>query len=351
MSGTSLDGVDAALIRTDGVSVEDTGHWLTLPYSETLQKHIHSVAKEPDINKLDVFALERELTLKHAEAVEELLTKSGVKREDVAVLGFHGQTILHAPNNHISWQIGDGNLLAEKTGIDVITDFRRRDIAAGGNGAPLVPVYNLALIASVPKPVAILNIGGVANVAYHGDTETDILAFDTGPGGAMLNDFIYSRTGKPYDTDGTISSKGKVDEATVARYMAQDFFVQKPPKSLDRNSFTLKDFPELSTEDGAATLCEITVQAVAKASQHFPKPVKAWYITGGGRYNQHMMKRLGELLQLPVHKIEVLGANGDALEAQAFAYLAVRSLKGFPLSLPSTTGVSRAITGGALYRR
>ena len=345
-----MDGVDVALIRTNGITVKDTGEWLTIPFAEKLQRDIYAAAKEADINKVEVFGLERELTLKHAEAVEALLAKSSIKREEVAVIGFHGQTILHAPINSVSWQIGDGNLLAEKTGIDVVTDFRRRDIAAGGHGAPLVPMFNLALIKKIPKPLAILNIGGVANVAYHGENPEDILAFDTGPGGALLNDFVNQKTGALYDTDGILSSKGKANEAVVAHYMAQDFFRKKPPKSLDRNSFTLTDLPGMSLEDGAATLAEITVQAVARASQHFPKPVKAWYITGGGRYNKHMMKRLGELLQLPVHKIEKLGANGDALEAQAFAYLAMRALKGLPLSLPTTTGVSRPVIGGALYR-
>ena len=345
-----MDGVDVAIIRTNGITVKDTGHWLTVPYSEALQRRIYAAAKEADIIKVEVFELERELTLKHAEAVEALLEKSGIGREEVAVIGFHGQTILHAPYNYISWQIGDGNLLAEKTGIDVITDFRRRDIAAGGHGAPLVPMFNLALIKKIPKPLAILNIGGVANVAYHGEDESEILAFDTGPGGALLNDFVNQKTGALYDTDGILSGKGKVNEAVVAHYMAQDFFSKTPPKSLDRNNFTLTDLPGMSLEDGAATLAEITVQAVALGSQHFPQPVKAWYVTGGGRYNKHMMKRLSELLQSPVHQIEKLGANGDALEAQAFAYLAMRSLKKLPLSLPTTTGVSRPVTGGALYR-
>lgn len=350
MSGTSLDGVDAALILTDGKRFEDTGHWLTLEYEKPFQELLYAATRDNSVNKTALLELERELTMKHVEAVEALLKKSGVKRKDVEVIGFHGQTIAHIPDRRLTWQLGDGSLLAEKTGIDVVSDFRRRDLAAGGQGAPLVPMFNLALIQGEARPVALLNIGGVANVAWHGRAEKDILAFDTGPGNALLNDWVYQHTGALYDVDGALSMKGNAVMEVVEAMLRHDFFDEKPPKSLDRHSFSITDFPKMSLESGAATLAEFTAQAVARSAKHFPKPAKAWYVTGGGRYNAYMMRRLGELLDAPVQRIEALGANGDALEAQAFAYFAVRSLKGLPLTLPATTGCKEPVTGGALYR-
>lgn len=351
MSGTSLDGVDAALIRTDGVTVEDTGFAVSIPYTAEFQMRLAKLAKEPHCSKRDLLLLEHELTLKHADAVKKLLKKANIKATDVRIIGFHGQTIDHAPAQHVTWQIGDGSLLAEKTGIDVVCDMRRRDVAAGGQGAPLVPMFNLALIQKHAKPVALVNIGGSANVAFHGAKESDILAFDTGPGNSLSNDWVKKMTGKEYDKDGALACKGTPHLPTVRKFLALPFFAKKPPKSLDRYDFRIESFPKLSLEDGAATAAEIAAQGIALSVKHYPHTVKKWYITGGGRKNKFIIRRLNELLNNKVEPIESLSVNGDMVEAQAFAYLAIRSLKGLPLSLPSTTGVSRAITGGALYRR
>ena len=345
-----MDGVDAALILTDGKSIKDTGHAISVSYSALFQTKLTKILKEPNLNKRELLKLEQELTLKHAEAVKKLLKKAKIKAADICVIGFHGQTIDHAPAEHITWQIGDGSLLAEKTGIDVVCDFRRRDVAAGGQGAPLVPIFNTALIKNKAKPIALVNIGGSANVAFHGAKENDILAFDTGPGNSLSNDWVKKMTGKPYDKNGALALKGKPHQPTVNKFLALPFFAKKPPKSLDRYDFRIEDFPILSIEDGAATAAEITAQGIARSAKYFRQEIKKWYITGGGRKNLYIMQRLQTLLKGSVEPIEALGVNGDMVEAQAFAYLAMRSLKNLPLSLPSTTGVSRPITGGALYR-
>lgn len=350
MSGTSMDGVDAALIRTDGKTMEDTGHWVSLPYDSAFQQKLAHVAREQHMAKRDILELEHELTLRHAQAVEKLLKKAKLTPGKVRVIGFHGQTIDHAPHQHLTWQIGDGSLLAELTGIDVVCDFRRRDVAAGGHGAPLVPVFNLALVHGLKKPVALVNIGGSANVAFHGAKAEDILAFDTGPGNSLSDDWVRKKAGMEYDKDGLLALKGLPHLPTVKAFLSLPYFAKKPPKSLDRFDFRVDQLGGLSLEDGAATAAEITAQAIVKSAEHYPQKVKHWYITGGGRKNGYVMQRLSELLKGAVSPVEALGANGDMVEAQAFAFLAVRSLKGLPLSLPSTTGVSRPVTGGALYR-
>lgn len=349
MSGTSMDGVDAALIRTDGKTVKDTGFAVSVPYSAGFQACLLKLAKEQNQTKRDILAIERQLTIKHVEAVKKLLKRAKVKAKDVRVIGFHGQTIDHAPHDKLTWQIGDGSLLAEMTCIDVVCDMRRRDVAAGGQGAPLVPMFNLALIKSKAKPVALVNIGGSANVAFHGVKENDIRAFDTGPGNSLSNDWVKKKAGLDFDKDGALASKGKPHEATLKKFLAKPFFGKKPPKSLDRYDFKIEDFPNLSLEDGAATAAELCARAIAMSAEHYKGKVKKWYITGGGRKNKYVMKRLKALLG-NVEPIEALGANGDMVEAQAFAYLAMRSVKGLPLTMPATTGVKRAVSGGALYK-
>lgn len=343
MSGTSLDGVDAALLRTDGEAIQERGPWLSVPYDSAFREQLALAAQH---RKGDIPLLARELTLRHAEAVHALLRQAGIKAAEVALIGFHGQTIDHRPKAGISWQIGDGALLASRTGIDVVTDFRRRDLAEGGQGAPLVPLYHAALAAGLPKPVAILNIGGVANVTWIG--ADDLCAFDTGPGNGLIDSLMLARTGHAYDEGGAQASQGRVDEAALDACLRHPFFALPPPKSLDRHDFTLESVAHLSTPDAAATLVQFTVEAVARAQAHFPKSAKQWLVCGGGRHNAVLMdvlkKRLGA-----VQPVEALGWEGDALEAQAFAYLAVRAKAGLPTSLPQITGARRPVTGGAFY--
>lgn len=344
MSGTSMDGVDAALLQTDGVNFLRAGETITIPYDEPMREQIQAVIAGQ--GNRDV--LTRMLTLKHAEAVKALLTKANISKEDVDLVGFHGQTVEHRPKEGVTVQLGDGELLAKETGIDVVFDFRTADVKAGGEGAPLVPVYHRALVSDIAKPIAIVNIGGVSNVSWI-DEDGKMLAFDTGPGNALIDDVVHEATGKSCDEDGAIAAKGKVNEALLAQMMAHPYFDRQPPKSLDRNEFAkhVPDMTVLSLEDRVATLTAFTAQSIIKACDFFPLAPHAWYITGGGRHNATLMAMLAGYCKEYVKPIEVLGHNGDSIEAEAFAYLAVRSKMGLPLTYSSTTGIPEPeLTGG-----
>jgi len=345
MSGTSLDGIDAAIVETDGETVVVTGPATTVSYESTLRERLRRAlgARGP------VKAVERDMTLAHAEVVNGLLKASGLKPSDVDVIGFHGHTILHRPREQLTWQLGDGALLAARTGIDVVCEFRNNDVAEGGEGAPLVPLFHAALASRLEHPVAVLNIGGVANVTWLG-ADGGVLAFDTGPGNALIDDWMLTHTGRACDANGESAAKGRIDKAVLAGFLAHPYFARKPPKSLDRNEFDPSPVSALSLEDGAATLTAFTAEAAGLAARHFPAPVKRWIVTGGGRRNATLLRAIAAATGVSVVTAEQVGWDGDALEAQAFAYLAVRSLKGLPLSLPTTTGVARPMPGGQLFR-
>ena len=343
MSGTSLDGIDVAVVTTDGRQLAEPGPSLTVPYSPALRARLRAVLGGAG----PVAEVELALTEAHAAAVARFVAEHDVAAD---VIGFHGHTILHRPKERRTWQIGDGALLARLTGIDVVCDFRSADVAAGGEGAPLVPLFHAALAAHLRKPLAILNIGGVANVTWLGTEEEAILAFDTGPGNAPIDDWAMRHLGQPVDRGGALARSGRIDAARLAAFLGHPFFDRTPPKSLDRDDFTAFDDAGLSPADGAATLTAMTAAAVARAAAHFPAPVRQWLVTGGGRHNPVLMDELARRLAAPVAPVEAVGWDGDALEAQAFAYLAIRSLDGLPLSLPSTTGVARPMTGGRIFR-
>ncbi|OIQ87560.1 anhydro-N-acetylmuramic acid kinase [mine drainage metagenome] len=348
MSGTSLDGVDAALIRTDGETVAALGAALTVPYPPELRQGLRGVLG----GQGPVAAVERALTLFHAEAVRRLLAEAGLTAPQVDVLGFHGHTILHRPQQGETWQIGDGALLAARTGISVVHDFRSDDVRGGGQGAPLVPVFHRALAAGLERPLALLNLGGVGNVTWIGEGE-DLLAFDTGPGNALLDDWALRHTGQPLDRGGALAAQGTVQQAAVRAFLDHPYFARRPPKSLDRDDFAAlagRLTEGLSPEDGAATLAALTVAAVAAAAGHLPQPPRRWLVCGGGRHNPVLMAGLAQALAAPVAAVDGEGWNGDALEAQAFAFLAVRSLRGLPLTFPGTTGAPRPLGGGRLSK-
>jgi anhydro-N-acetylmuramic acid kinase len=348
MSGTSLDGIDVAAVTTDGLHEIIAGPAETFAYPAEFRDRLRGVlggSGPPE----EIAPIEAELTRLHADAVARFRERfPGVAIE---LIGFHGHTILHRPEQRHTWQIGDGALLAQLTGIDVVCDFRSADVAAGGQGAPLVPLYHAALAASLRKPLAVLNLGGVGNLTWIGDGPDQILAFDTGPGNALIDDWMRLYTGRTADIDGTLALSGRVSEAHVARFLAHPFFARLPPKSLDRDDFR-DAMPEgLSVEDGAATLTEMTAAAVAASVQHFPALPREWLVCGGGRHNPAIMAVLVRCLDgVPVRPVEAVGWDGDALEAQAFAYLAVRSRCGLPLSLPTTTGAPHPVCGGRLFR-
>ncbi|HEX3674983.1 MAG TPA: anhydro-N-acetylmuramic acid kinase [Rhizomicrobium sp.] len=357
MSGTSLDGIDAALVETDGEDIAIPGATLATAYDAETRAILRAaldeargVAEGAPV-PWSIREAERRLTEAHAEAVKALLQKAGLSPRDVALIGFHGQTILHRPHDRWTWQIGDGALLARLTGIDVVNDFRSADVKAGGQGAPLVPLYHAALVRKsgmFAKPVVLANIGGVANVTYVGESE--ILAFDTGPGNAPIDDWALAHTRKPVDEDGALARKGKVDHAVLTKMLAHEFFDVVPPKSLDRLDFTADAVRGLSPEDGAATLTAFTAASLARAREHFADPANTWIVCGGGRHNPVMMAELRARVNAPVLSAEDAGWRGDFIEAEAFAYLAARSVKGLPLSLPTTTGVREPMTGGKFHK-
>ena len=347
MSGTSLDGIDVAALESDGGSRVVAGPALTVPYPDDFRERLRGVLGGVG----GVAAVEEELTRLHAAAIGEFRRRHpGIA---AALIGFHGHTILHEPENRRTWQIGDGALLARLTGCDVVADFRGADVAAGGEGAPLAPLYHAALASGLAKPLAVLNLGGVGNVTWIGEGDMAagaLLAFDTGPGNALLDDWVRRHTGQSADTGGALARAGQASVAHVARFLAAPYFARTPPKSLDRDAFAAFLPHDLSPRDGAATLTEMTAAAVAAAQAHFPRPAREFLVTGGGRHNPALMDALSRLLCVPVRPVEAVGWDGDALEAQAFAYLAIRARRGLPLSLPTTTGAPRPMRGGRLFK-
>ncbi len=348
MSGTSLDGVDAALIETDGVTVSGFGPWRTAPYPAALRAQLRAVIEGRGARE----DTERALNAFHADVAEALLAEAGVARQEVAVAGFPGHTVRHEPEAGLTDQIGDGAALARRLGIDVVNDFRSNDVAAGGQGAPLVPLFHAALArrSGLAAPLAVLNLGGVANVTWiGGPADVDLLAFDTGPGCALIDDWVLGTTGAALDHYGRLARSGTVDSSALDALLAHPYFDARPPKSLDRNQFDPTPVSGLSAGDGAATLVAFTAEAVRRALAHVPAAPLRWLVTGGGRHNPTLMAALGERLGAPCEPIEAVGWQGDALEAQAFGYLAVRSRRSLPLSLPRTTGVPHPVSGGVFH--
>lgn len=353
MSGTSVDGVDAALIVTDGEGVSAFGPRRTYAYAPETRARIRAVFGREDAGAPEVQAVAEEITRLHAEAVAALCAEAGAEWARPELIGFHGQTILHAPERGVTVQIGDGALLARLTGAQVVADFRSADVAAGGQGAPLAPVFHRALVrgwAARPEGwVAVLNIGGVANLTAIAPGGA-MVACDTGPGNALIDDWVARHGAGDCDLDGRLALAGRADEAWIGAATAARFFVSPPPKSLDRDAFAPIAQGAMSLEDGAATLAGFTVRAVAVAAGHLPERPAAWVVTGGGRRNPALMRGLAAALAAPVLAAEDAGWDGDALEAQAFAYLAARSARGLPLSFPGTTGVRQPTPGGVRHR-
>jgi len=346
MSGTSLDGVDAAWLETDGETVSAFGPTVTLPYDDRLRTDLRRILDlAPTLDPADrrVKMAAARLTEYHVRAVAAL-------DRPAELIGFHGQTILHQPDRRRTWQIGDAQELAWRTGVRVAWDFRSADLAGGGEGAPLAPAYHAALARGLEKPLAVVNLGGVGNVTWIGPEDGDLIAFDTGPGNGPLDDWVARHTGAAFDRDGALARSGRVDATVLGRLLAHPYFARPAPKSLDRLDFATalagSGVDALPAADGAATLVAFTVQAVARAP--LPSPPLRWLVTGGGRHNPVIMAALGDALGVPVEPVEAVGWDGDALEAQCFGFLAARVAAGLPLSFPGTTGVPRPMPGGAI---
>jgi anhydro-N-acetylmuramic acid kinase len=360
MSGTSQDGVDIALIDTDGEKISHFGATACRPYSKAERTTLRSAtAAAANLTDRDarpgiVAAAEDLVNEAHAQAVQSFLDSNGLKPRELAAIGFHGQTLLHRPERRLTVQIGNGRVLAQRLGIPVVYDFRAADVAEGGQGAPLAPVFHQALVQQSGReaPVAVLNVGGVANVTYIDGEQ--LIACDTGPGNALLDDFLRLQTGQPLDVDGRHAAAGTVNTDMIARLMRHPFFELPPPKSLDRNDFRQwagDALDGIGVDDGAATLTALTATSVARIVPLLPRAPKTWIVAGGGARNPTLMAMLAQhLAPARVESAHAAGWSVDSLEAQAFAYLAVRSLRGLPISFPGTTGAPRPLTGGVLVK-
>jgi anhydro-N-acetylmuramic acid kinase len=364
MSGTSLDGIDGAILTTDGEDVVEAGPAIHIPYSRDLKiwtRRAIKAALEGRDGASEVGKAAGEVTLAHIKAVEKLLEEAGLKRKDIDVIGFHGQTILHRPSRDAAvagrtWQLGDGRVLSDETRIDVVCDFRAADVAAGGEGAPFAPAYHRALLAAMPEPpqcaVGVINLGGVSNVTYAPENAraADLIAYDCGPGNGLVDEWVELKTGEPMDKDGAMALAGEVNEEALRMMLLSPYLRRKPPKSLDRYDFKLDHVKKLSQEDGAATLTAFTAACIRDSVKFLPEPPGGWIVCGGGRHNPAMMAALKDMLDAPVVTAEEAGWRGDDLEAECFAYLAVRSLKKLPLSYPKTTRVPVPMKGGVYHR-
>ncbi len=357
MSGTSMDGIDVALLETDGRDTVRPGPSGFRPYDDADRGLLRAaLAAAGGLNDRDarpsaVAAAERMVTERHAEAVEAFLDEHAIESGNVDLVGFHGQTVLHRPLDHLTIQIGDGAGLAQRLGIDTVFDFRATDVAAGGQGAPIVPAYHQALVAAsdLPLPVVLVNVGGVANITWI-NAGRDPIACDTGPGNALLDDLMLGRTGKPIDRHGHTAARGRVNAAALEHLLHHPFFVLPPPKSLDRNAFSSAAVADLATEDAAATLTAFTAATIADALGLLPALPSTLVVCGGGARNPILVRELADRAPCRVTTADAVGWSSDAMEAQAFAYLAARCAMGLPLTFPTTTGVAASLSGGRIAR-
>jgi anhydro-N-acetylmuramic acid kinase len=359
MTGTVLDGmIDIAAVRTDGDSVEEFGPWMLIPYPEEVRTLIADAlaaaqewrfeGPEPSVFR----SAEGALTRAQAEAVQLFLSAVGIVPSQVSLIGFHGQTVLHRAPSEVSVgmtrQLGDGELMAQVTGINIAYDFRSADMRAGGQGAPLSATYHHCLLQriSAPSDVAVLNLGGVGNLTW--SNGVDLIAFDTGPANAPLNDWINRHGLGSMDRDGALATRGNVHEERVTELLAHPYFSTPFPKSLDRNAFPAAMVDGLNAADGAATLTAFTAAAVDRGLARLPQRPTTLIVCGGGRKNPAIMNALRLRAGVTPIAAEDVGWRGDAIEAECFAYLAVRCLRGLPISFPLTTGVKSPMTGGRI---
>ncbi|TVV73232.1 anhydro-N-acetylmuramic acid kinase [Sphingomonas solaris] len=354
MSGTSLDGIDAALIETDGEGMVRPIAFRSEAWSaqaRTMLREASALALTFDRPRTspEIQLAADLVTRNHILAVRKLLAEAHVLPEEVAVVGFHGQTVAHRPDRGWTWQIGDGEAMARALGVTVVSDFRAADVAAGGQGAPLIPIYHKALTEDLEKPLVVLNLGGVGNLTWIG-ADGSLIAFDTGPANALIDDWMLAETGRSHDEGGALGASGRVDETVLTAMLDTPFFDAPPPKSLDRADFTIQPARGLSPADGATTLTAFTAIAVSYGLRLLPEKPARLIVAGGGRHNRTLMTLIGEACGLRAEPIEALGWNGDATEAEGFAYMAVRSLRGLPISFPGTTGVASPLTGGIVSR-
>lgn len=360
MSGTSMDGIDIALLVTDGENRVDRGPSGATVYGDAFRVRLkqalvdaRAIAQRGERPGL-LRRLERDLTLLHAVAVHDFLHAHGLKPEEIDVIGFHGQTVLHRPQDALTVQIGDGPLLASETGIPVVYDMRAEDMRHGGQGAPLIPAYHAALAANLPfgmeGPVVFVNIGGISNLTYVG-RDGALVAYDSGPGNMLIDQWMELHGKGSFDPGGATAMSGSVEHEIAARYLDHAFFTDNRRRSLDRGDFAVPEKGELTLENGARTLAFVSAAAILRSAAHLPARPRTYVVSGGGRENGAIMAELTALAEREGARVidaGNAGFDGDAMEAEAWAYLAVRSLNGLPLTYPATTGCDRPVSGGIL---
>lgn len=358
-----MDGIDVALLDTDGEGIVRRGPARVYPLDAAFRRRLEGALetakaiRERGERPGDLAALEREITDRHADAVRRFCADFDLDLAGIDLVGFHGQTVLHRPAAGLTVQFGDGGRLADALGLTVVYDMRAADMAAGGQGAPLVPAYHAALASLLPAehralPAVFVNIGGISNITYIGEAG-DPIAFDSGPGNALLDQWVASEAGIPFDQNGQIASEGGLLQGLADGYLASAFFAKLLPKSLDRFDFTPPPPGSGALEDVARTLCFVTAEAILKAADHLPEAPKLWIVCGGGRRHPAIMRDLEEGARrrgAAVVTAEAAGFDGDAMEAEAWAYLAVRSVRGLPLTWPSTTGCRLPTPGGVIAK-
>lgn len=355
MSGTSMDGIDLALIESDGKTKITRKNFYYKPYSDSFKKTLQNIICK-SANLEEIKTVENELTILHANLVNEFLSENKIDKNSIDLIAFHGHTILHLPHQSITWQIGNSHLLAHKTGIDVVSDFRSKDIVLGGQGAPFVPIYHFNLLAQTKKPAAVLNIGGISNITYFGsENENDIEGSDICFGNAPFDDLMKEKFGIGFDENGALTKKGNVDFIIADRILQNDIFHKKPPKSFDRNDFSALLAPIKSLknpQDALATYAYMHAKVLQFNIDFFQEKPREIFVCGGGRKNIAIMDEMRKWLSgISVKSIDEIGFNGDAIEAEAFAFLGIRSVKNLPISFAKTTGVKISASGGVFYKK
>lgn len=362
MSGTSMDGIDLALIRTDGEQVIERIAASSMTYTDAFKMRLkQGLIDAKNITQRDqrlgiLMQLEQDLTLLHAVAVQDFLFANDLKPQEIDVIGFHGQTVLHRPDEALTVQIGNGALLARETGIAVVYDMRAEDMRHGGQGAPLIPAYHRALAVNLPQkpemPVVFVNIGGISNLTYV-DEAGELSAYDSGPGNMLIDQWIELHGQGSFDAGGALALTGKIEANLAADYLSHSFFTGNQRRSLDRGDFIVPERGRLSLEDGARTLAYIAAASILQSAAHLPRKPKSYVVSGGGRKNAAIMAELSVLAKQQgaiVIDADEAGLDGDSMEAEAWGYLAVRSLQGLPLTYPSTTGCEMPVSGGVLAK-
>jgi anhydro-N-acetylmuramic acid kinase len=342
MSGTSMDGIDLALIESNGKEIIKSKNFDYQPYDKDFKTRLSNlIYNSPKLSEIKI--IENELTVLHAQLVNRFIAENKINREEIDLIAFHGHTILHLPAQGITWQIGNPYLLAHETGINVVADFRTRDVVLGGQGAPLVPIYHFHLFSNRSRPAAVLNIGGISNITYFAsDKETEIEAFDICFGNAPLDDLVKKKFNLDFDEDGKIAKRGTIDFILADRILQNDIFHKKPPKSFDRDDFSnlLSPINSLKSEDALATFAYMHARAIQINLDFLTKRPKEIFVCGGGRKNVALMDEMKKWLTgVSIKAMEEIGLNGDAIEAEAFAFLGIRSLIDLPISFINTTGV------------